>query len=192
LGKDKKKELAADKEGKFSIDAKLVNRALALDITAVGYEPRTLVVNKSWMDGQEWTIELTRAAAELPPVTVVSNRTVVGKLTAICTQTVTVKDIVRDTLTFLGLAPNPLTVYPNPVAKGAAVTVSVKAPRPGNYMVQLFSSGGALVESLRMEGVDGAKTELLDISETIAAGLYFVRLTHEETGKVYTQKVMVL
>ncbi len=152
MGKDKKKELAADKEGKFTIEAKLASRGLSLDITTVGYIPRTVVMDKSWMDGQEKTIELTRAATELPPVTIVGNRTVVGKLTAICTQTVTVKDIVRDTLTFLGFALNPLTVYPNPVARGAAVTISVRSPRPGNYMVQLFGSGGALVESFVWKG----------------------------------------
>jgi len=59
-------------------------------------------------------------------------------------------------------------------------------------MVQLFSAAGSLVESMRIEGVNGARTELLTIPGTVAAGLYFVRLQHEQTGKVYMQKVEVL
>jgi len=86
----------------------------------------------------------------------------------------------------------PLTIYPNPVVKGSSITLSLRMDRPGDYMVQLYSSGGAVVESMRIEGVVGARTELMNIPGTLAAGVYFVRVFHLETGKMYTEKVVVL
>jgi len=41
-------------------------------------------------------------------------------------------------------------------------------------MAQLYSGGGAVVESIRIEGVEGARTELMDIPGTLAAGIYFL------------------
>jgi hypothetical protein len=52
--------------------------------------------------------------------------------------------------------------------------------------------GGAVMESMRIEDVDGARTELMGIPGTLAAGVYFVRVIHMETGKMYTEKVVVL
>lgn len=77
-------------------------------------------------------------------------------------------------------------------SRGAAVTLSLHMDQPGDYMVQLFSGGGIVVESLRMEGVDGPRTELMNIPGTLATGVYFVRVFHMATRKMYTEKVMVL
>ena len=63
------------------------------------------------------------SANELSKVTVVNNscRTKMGgAMGGIRIERYTLKD----TLTFLGLAKKPLTVYPNPVVKGASVTLS--------------------------------------------------------------------
>ena len=86
----------------------------------------------------------------------------------------------------------PLTIYPNPVARGASITLSMHMDTPGDYMVQIFGGGGAVVGSMRMEGVDGQRTELMSIPGTLAAGVYFVRVFHLETGRMYTEKVVVL
>jgi hypothetical protein len=115
-----------------------------------------------------------------------------GKLMITCTTTITVQDILRDTLAYIGVIKRPFIVYPNPVGRGASATLSLKQLAPGNYIMQMFDAGGRVVESMRIEGVNGPRTELLTIPGTAAAGLYFVRLQHEQTGKVYTQKVEVL
>jgi len=59
-------------------------------------------------------------------------------------------------------------------------------------MAQLFSASGVLVETMRMEGVDGPRTELLNIPETVAAGTYFVKLLNISTGKTTIQELVVL
>ncbi|HVV07066.1 MAG TPA: hypothetical protein VHC96_22715 [Puia sp.] len=45
---------------------------------------------------------------------------------------------------------------------------------------------------MRIERVDGPRTELMDIPGTLAAGIYFVRVFHMEMGKMYTERVVVL
>jgi len=54
------------------------------------------------------------------------------------------------------------------------MTLSLRMDIPGSYMAQLYSGGGAVVESIRIEGVEGARTELMDIPGTLAAGIYFL------------------
>jgi hypothetical protein len=194
---NKKGQLIADKDGEFDISSKLLRRALSLDITAVGYEESEVVADKTWIDGRKRIIEVSRAAQELQNIIVVgygctSRRTVTGEVLSTYSETVTIQQMVKDTLTLFGLCKKPFAVYPNPVGRGASVTLSVQTGDKGNYVAQLFSSGGALIASMPIEAVDGPRTELMNIPGTIAAGAYFIRLIHTRTGKMYTQKVVVL
>lgn len=163
-----------------------------MEISAVGYATTLFDMTDIGKNEYVRVLRLPRAVGELPAATINSYGWTKGKLMITCTTTITVQDVVRDTLAFLGLVSKPFTVYPNPVARGASVTLSLKRPVPGNYLVQLFSTAGSLVESIHIEGVKESRTELLNIPGTVAAGVYFLRLQHEQTGKVYTQKMEVL
>ena len=195
----------ADSAGRISIPVAAARRIHKWEISSVGYKTKTVVIHDNWVGKGENVIRLARHAGELlGDVTITGYETtrckiVTGETTSVTMGAVsvgrkitTLKDALKDTLSLLGLAKKPLTVYPNPVAKGASMTLSVQTGKPGNYLVQLFSNAGALVESMRIEGVDGPRTELLNVPASLAAGLYFVRLLHEQTGKVYTQKVEVM
>jgi hypothetical protein len=99
--------------------------------------------------------------------------------------------ILQDTLASAGLTQKTLTVYPNPVARGNSVTLSLRLDDPGTYTAQLFSLSGVLKESMVIN-VDRKSTEvLMNVPATLSAGAYFVRLSNPATQKVYTREVLV-
>lgn len=85
-----------------------------------------------------------------------------------------------------------MVVYPNPVARGATVTLSVRLDKPGTWSVQLFNAAGMAVENLQVEGSEGSKDLPLPIPSTLNPGTYFIRLSHPSLKKVYTREVLVL
>lgn len=201
-GKGAAAQRMADPAGWISLSRKEVRKARQMEISVVGYATTLFDISDAGKDEYVRVLRLPRAADELPATTVRGYGTircgsVMGAVSTVkgavsVGQRVERSSFLKDTLVALGLIKQPFGVYPNPVMRGASVTLSLKQPLPGNYMVQLFSTAGSLVESMRIEGVDGPRTELLNIPETAAAGLYLVRLQHEQTGKVYTRKVEVL
>ena len=186
-----KASFSADNQGRVSIALKKFLSAPALEITSIGYSARVLTVDKSFLSGAVQTISLSRTAEVLGDVTVIAYGKTICRRTTGLVSVVRRTTILQDTLAFLGLVKTPFTVYPNPVARGASVTISLRDIKPGTYMAQLFSTSGILVETMRMEGVDGPRTELLNIPETVAAGTYFVKLLNTTTGKVTVQKLVV-
>jgi hypothetical protein len=194
LGKGKVQRMA-DSLGWISLSYKEARRARHMEVSAVGYATTLFDLSDTGEDEYVRVVRLARAVHELQPATIQGYGTIVCRhMMGAVTTSVRVEErsLLKDTLAFLGLTKPPLAVYPNPVTRGASVTLSLQKPAPGNYMVQLFSGGGALVETMRIEGVEGSRTELLNIPGTVAAGVYFVRLLHEQTGKVYTEKVEVM
>ena len=186
-----KVSLSADNQGRVSIPLQEFLSASALEITSIGYRSRTLTVDKSFLSGAVQTISLSRTAEVLGDVTVIAYGTTICRRTTGLVSVVRRTTILQDTLAFLGLVKPPFTVYPNPVARGASVTISLRDIKPGTYMAQLFSTSGVLVETMRMEGMDGPRTELLNIPETVAAGTYFIKLLNTTSGKVIVQKLAV-
>jgi len=161
-----------DAAGSVNIAREKIMGGRTMEVSSVGYETKIVTVNKNMLSEGQLTISLALSRHVMGDVAVVvrSSRTIMGKI----------------------LIKKPLTVYPNPVARGASVTISLRDIKPGNYMAQLFAASGVLVESMRMENVDGPRTELLNIPETVAAGTYFVKFLNTATGKVTIQELVVL
>jgi hypothetical protein len=97
----------------------------------------------------------------------------------------------KDTLAAIGLIKNPLTVYPNPVAKGNTVTVTTKFDQTGTYTIQLFSISGTLMQTTQVNGAPKAPTFSINIPGNLTAGTYIVRLSHPALTKCYTQQIVV-
>ena len=189
---DDPKYFIADSTVKIRIPYQWIERASVLKVSCIGYEHTVIPVDESWL-GVNKVVRLAARPVELQPATVLGySRTTllgrVGGLIAVRTEKFSLKKAIKDTLL---CRKTPLTIYPNPVTRGTTVTLSLFTDMPGNYMAQLYSGGGAVIESMRIEGVDGARTELMDIPGTLAAGVYFVRVFQLETGKMHTEKVVV-
>ena len=189
---------STDSAGRVHIPRERLLRAHSMEISSVGYERKSLPVSKNMLKEGLLTISLPLSRHVTgDTVVVVTSRTVKGKTLIRCGGVArtdirqTAANFIKDSLSFFGLTKKPLTVYPNPVARGASVTISLRDIKPGDYMAQLFSASGALVESMPIENVDGPRTELLNIPETVAAGTYFVKLLNTGTGKIAIQELVV-
>jgi hypothetical protein len=97
----------------------------------------------------------------------------------------------RDTLATCGIGKKVLAIYPNPVAHGRAITITVRPVQSGKYMAQLYNIGGELEESVEIEGDRKMMSVLMNLPATLAAGVYVMRLSHRESGKIYSQQVVV-
>jgi hypothetical protein len=102
-----------------------------------------------------------------------------------------VKDWLKDTLAIVGIPKKEkeLTLYPNPVVRGAAVRYTLPSTLSGEGELELFNSGGALVLE---KWINNAETGTLNIPSSLPAGIYLLRLSPARAGKAYTQQLVVL
>jgi len=144
---------STDSAGRVHIPRERLLRAHSVEISSVGYERKSLPVSKNMLKEGLLTISLPLSRHVTGDTVVVTSRTVMGKTLIRCGGVArtdirqTAANFIKDSLSFFGLTKKPLTVYPNPVARGASVTISLRDIKPGDYMAQLFSVSGALVES---------------------------------------------
>jgi hypothetical protein len=174
--------VVVDTGGYFAIPRSAIADGYTLTISRVGYRTIVIDATKTWMDGGEQVITLAL------------NELVLGGAVAIVTRRTRSKKIVsllQDSLAFTGLTKSALTVYPNPVSRGASITISMRLDEQGAYTAQLFSISGVLIETIKVEGSEKSKDVRMNIPPTVVAGTYFVRLSHPALKKVYTQQVLV-
>ena len=173
----------SDSAGYFAMPRNSVSRGQTLTISAVGYQTLITDALGMWQRDGDIIIPLKMQKTLMGDVIVtgkvVAPRTKPSKKAAI---------LLRDSLACIGFTKKALAVYPNPVARGAAVTLSVRLDEPGTYTAQLYSMSGTLEETMAVE----SKTVLLNIPATLPAGIYFIKLSHPAVKKVYTQQVVVL
>jgi hypothetical protein len=167
----------ADPEGYFVIPRKAIPDRHTLTISAIGYRTSVIDVVKTWKDDQQQIIPVVRM-----------EQTLMGDVVIVAGKVSTSKKPVTTPKKTTTIA---LTLYPNPVARGASLTLSVQLDEPGTYTVQLFSLSGIPVSTMEVEGDTKPKNISMDIPATLAAGTYFVRLSHPAVKKVYTQQVVV-
>jgi hypothetical protein len=127
----------------------------------------------------------------VPVNTTLGEVVVVGGVDIVHRKHKKVAALLQDTLAGVGLVKKSMTVYPNPVARGTSVTLSLRLDDRGTYIAQLFSLSGVLKESMEID-VDRKSSEvLMNIPSTLTAGTYFVRLSNPSLQKVYTKELLV-
>jgi hypothetical protein len=133
---------------------------------------------------------------ELPPV-VVTGSPLTGKLGGltygICIKADTPMKWVTDSLNSLGLVPKKeWNIYPNPVHKGGAISLSWLETEPGPYEVGLFNTAGTLVQRRALQIEAKGQVDLLEIPGNLSAGVYFLRVSKPGVAKPQTRKLVVL
>lgn len=74
----------------------------------------------------------------------------------------------------------------------ALVGMLLSLSRYGSYNLGLFNAAGALIEERQIEMAGKSQTESFLIPATLPGGVCFIRLSSPGSGKVYTQKLVVL
>ncbi|MDI3322505.1 carboxypeptidase-like regulatory domain-containing protein [Pinibacter soli] len=182
-------------DGTFSINAKvpISKDSVELSFSSIGYETKNVKVLSA--NKKDMVVEMTPKAVELKEVVVtgygiqgkVSH--IVGEVSSVRSTTLTqvVDSVKRFTANTFDKAS--FKTYPNPVPKGSFVNVTMKDE--GTYSLQLISNSSQIISSQK---ITSAKGELfqLQISSSLASGIYYIRVVNEQTGKLYTDKVVVL
>lgn len=183
-------------DGTFSINVKvpISKDSVELSFSSIGYETRKLKVLSA--NKKDMLVEMTPKAIELKEVVV----TGYGTQGKVCVTTSGAVLMVRST-TFTQVADSvkrftdkvlgkaSFNTYPNPVMKGRFVNITMK--EEGTYSLQLFSNASQLISSQKINALRNQVFQL-QISSSLASGIYYIRMVNEQTGKSYTDKVVVL
>lgn len=94
------------------------------------------------------------------------------------------KELVRPTLI------QQLTVYPNPVIAGTAITLSSKSLVNGPHQLEFISLSGQRILQREIQIDPDAGTWKLDIPQ-VSAGSFFIVLTNKQNGSKYSAQLIV-
>ena len=177
--------VAADEQGYFAIPKEKVSMNQQLSISAVGYLPVNISVEKVQNEHQIkmfYTVTTEEAiAGGVVVVTKKRRKKVAADTLSLC----------KDTLAAIGLTIPALTAYPNPVARGAAITIKTRLDHTGKYSLQLYNSTGTLIESREIDRSLNTNNLALPIPVGAIPGIYFVKLSHPAMTRSYSQQIMV-
>jgi hypothetical protein len=179
--------IITDKDGYFSFDASPISRTQLLAVYSVGYEKATISVENLRATGKVVMrpIVFDESSVMAGMVSVrVKPRTKVRSLADTLT-------VIKDTLACVGVVPRTLKVYPNPVARGSSITLSLRLDQPGVYRAELFSISGTLMQTAEISGEQKERSLLMNIPADLAPGVYLVRFSHPAMKKIYTQQIIV-
>jgi hypothetical protein len=82
------------------------------------------------------------------------------------------------------------TVCPNPVKADTLLTINMNKMNLGTYDISIINSNGQLIQNT--EEITDVKIQTIKVQlNNMTSGSYFVRLTNKQSGKAYTEKIMV-
>jgi hypothetical protein len=177
-----------------------------LEISSIGYAVRDVRLGEQMLQQSQWTITLSPQATLLSNLVVTCYPTTKGRVSitgGIATQkgsdttvlariTDGIQDSlsrILDSLSFLGIKPAALSVYPNPVLRGSVMNLSFRRGPAGPCHLGLFNAAGALILERDLELTGKTQLELLSIPSSLPAGIYFIKM--DSPGRAFTQKLVV-
>jgi hypothetical protein len=84
----------------------------------------------------------------------------------------------------------PFNVFPNTVAPGADCTLNWKPGKEGYYMLQMFGQSGQAVYQREL-WIDLEARQFTVNMPVVPAGSYFLRMTHKDSGKSSSEKIII-
>lgn len=171
-----------DSTGNFQIKIEPDDN-LVLVASAVGYET-VEVKMKDFID----RITMEDKMITLNPVIITSNE-LTGRLGGfvVCTRVERTLPTIKQ---IIDTAFSRFSIYPNPVQKNSSFKIDVKKVQTGNYLISIINLSGQTVQST--EAVIENKYQIININlKDLSAGNYFVRLINRNTGKYFTEKIVV-
>lgn len=81
-------------------------------------------------------------------------------------------------------------VFPNPISSGASLHVECKKMDEGYYSLQLLDPSGKMVYTKELWIDEEARLLNIEIP-SLAAGSYFLSLINKESGKKFTEKIII-
>lgn len=86
---------------------------------------------------------------------------------------------------------NQIQVFPNPLADGSRLQISLSNTIGGNHQVQLIDLSGKIITQQSVNLNEGTQSFYLDYPGEIAKGTYFVKLTNPSDKTIHTSKLII-
>ncbi|MEP6675745.1 MAG: carboxypeptidase-like regulatory domain-containing protein [Ferruginibacter sp.] len=176
-----------DAFGNFLISDKAITDATILEVTAVGFQEKTLSVGG--LKGFPKII-LFNSKVKLAEVVVQSYSVHrVGMLTGTIynsRRTPIIRKVI-DTIS----GKNIIKTYPNPVASSALINIDMKAVAKGEYSMQMINASGTVVQQDRITVPDSKFIYQMQL-KNVAAGIYFLNIINPDSRIIYKQKIIIL
>jgi hypothetical protein len=171
-----------DAIGNFKIEKKQGDENLVL--SAVGYQTKTVAIKN--IDAA--AIKLAKDIQLLEQIVIVSSAKSRGKGLPMwgLRSVPTTKDSIMN---FIAPA---ASIYPNPVTRGAMLTISVKLKEVATYRVHFIDASGKLLLSQNYTAVNKKPVQQMMIPASWSRGVYFAVITTTDGKQIGKQKIIVL
>ena len=180
----------ADSSGMFTIENPLTNKDIVLEVAYVGYQRREVTVNRQTYPANGLVVQLsvrylTGMTAIATHYTKKARKTKKnkGKKVETC-------DISQPVIKTPAETPAMIKIYPNPVSSGSAINISCEKLIEGYYTFQLVNQSGQQIESKQVWVDAEARIMNMEIP-SVVAGSYVLTLINKETGKRFSEKIIV-
>ncbi len=179
---------AADSLGNFILKYNGADKYITLEGSSVGFENSSSVFD---IDNKDEKIILTLGLNELLGDVIVAGwietkgRVVTGGVGSV--KKISILDTILNKIL---PAQKMLHLFPNPVKRKTALTIELNKPTKGNYLFQLVALSGQIIFTKENLLDKNERVIKIDIPQ-VAAGVYFLKATHKQSGKAYSEKIMV-
>lgn len=178
----------ADSLGVFSMFLSMDSSSV-LEISAVGYESKQVVVTQEQIKKSPLLDIQLNSKSELPPVTVVSYGTTKGRVvTGMVMRVKAIKESASKEKEKIIIPA--MVVYPNPVISGSSVNIKCDKLEEGYYSFRFLSMTGQPVSDKEI-WIDKEASILNIPVPAVASGAYVIILVNRETGKRFSEKVVI-
>jgi len=179
----------ADENGKFTLAIDQLNSTI--EVSALNYETKQVVIyNESARE-----IVLTRSTELMKEVVIAAtsntircSRTMGGLSYVNTVERRTLKDTLQQWIS--DFKPS-MKIYPNPLARGNAFTVSLKIKQTGNHTIQITDAAGRMVLQQLTSVIAKEQLVQLQSSSNWSAGIYYITVK-DEKGKLISTGNVVL
>jgi hypothetical protein len=187
--KGTKKGTNSDADGYFNIKINPGDKFVALVTSSIGYETNEKDISNN--AGSINKIVLKNDLRLLNEVVVTSYGSIrkggiVGSFSMIKESEDSITNKIRNFF-----VKDPLRVYPNPARSGGEIKIETSNSQTGDRVIELFSLEGQMISSTLVNNY--SENSLLTYRlPNVVAGSYLVRITNKKSGKVDTQKIIIL
>lgn len=175
---------SANASGNFQLSVEKKN-VLELEFSAIGYEPQTMLLDKT-ANWDNLRVLLKPVAAALQEVSVIGYGTTKGRVVM---GSVTENRSINDWMP--AAFKKDVKIYPNPVMRGNAIQVKLNLPQESEYRLELLNTAGQvlLIQPLFIQ----TKEQQIDLYTQTkwSAGIYYVRISSPTSKKIFEAKVLL-
>lgn len=183
--------IIADSSGGFTITVNDINNKV--EISAIGYKAK--IIEASSKETIENIILENAYSVTMQPLVVVGYQQNTGlscRVGGVYIKRRYVKHSLSDTLKLVfNFKKNSVKIYPSPVARGSAFSVTISSKQTGDHSIQVIDIQGRVLLKQQVQLNEKEQTVQLQSSANWTAGIYFIRVFNTNNSLLSTNSFSV-